>query len=133
MSGKNKKRAGIVVLKRFPDCYRVLGLRIYGSFDLPKGGLDTGEDILEGALRETEEECGISNLDFEWGYDSCQARNVTLFVATTNESPVIRPNPQTGEFEHHAARWLTLDQAENMLHPYLRSAIPWVRQKTGAG
>ena len=126
-----KNRAGIIVLKRYPDCCRVLGLRIYGSFDLPKGGVDSNEDVLQGALRETEEECGISNLDFEWGYDTCQARNVTLFLATTSETPVIKPNPQTGEFEHHAARWLTLDEAENMLHPYLRSVIPWVRDKTG--
>jgi len=126
-----KERAGIIVLKRFPDCYKVLGLRIYGSFDLPKGGLEPGETILNGALRETEEECGITDLNFEWGLDFYKVRNVLLFIASTNESPTIRPNPETGEFEHHAARWLTMDQAENMLHPYLRSVISWVRQKTG--
>ena len=131
MSETKKCRAGIIVLKRYPDCYRILGLRIYGSFDLPKGGVDPGEEVFQAALRETEEECGITRLNFEWGYEPCQARNVQLYLASTEESPVIKPNPLTGEFEHHAARWLTLDQAERLLHPYLRTVIPWVRQKTG--
>ena len=131
MNEKRKHRAGVIVLKRYPDCYRILGLRIYGSFDLPKGGIDYGEDVFEAALRETQEECGITDLNFEWGYGSCQARNITLFLASTNETPIIRPNPKTGEFEHHAARWLTLTEAESMLHPYLRTVIPWIRQKTG--
>jgi len=128
---KKKHRAGVIILKRYADCCRLLGLRIYGSFDLPKGGIDPGEGIFAGALRETQEECGITDLKFEWGYDFCQVRNVTLFLATTTQSPVIKPNPQTGEFEHHAARWLTLDQAEHALHPYLRSVVSWVRKKTG--
>ena len=131
VNGKRKHRAGVIVMKRYPDGLRMLGLRVYGSFDLPKGGINSGEDIFEAALRETQEECGITNLNFEWGYETCHARNVTLFLATTRESPVILPNPETGEFEHHDARWLTLDQADQMLHPYLRTVIPWIRQKTG--
>jgi len=130
---ENKKfRAGIVVLKRFPTGFKMLCLRIYGSYDLPKGGLEFNEDVFDGALRETEEECGIVDLDFEWGYETCQLRNVILFVASTKESPNIRPNPHTGEFEHHAARWLELDEAENNLHPYLRPCVSWVRKKIGA-
>mgnify|MGYP003651792258 CR=1 FL=1 len=131
MNDKRKHRAGVIVMKRYPSCFKILGLRIYGSFDLPKGGVDHGEDIFEAALRETQEECGITDLTFEWGYEACHARNVTLFLATTREDPVILPNPKTGEFEHHDAKWLTFDQAEQMLHSYLRTVIPWVRQKTG--
>jgi 8-oxo-dGTP pyrophosphatase MutT (NUDIX family) len=33
-----------------------------GKWDLPKGKLEKGEDARDGALREVEEECGISNL-----------------------------------------------------------------------
>ena len=76
-----KMRAGVIVLKQYPDCYRILGLRIYGSFDLPKGGVDKGEELFQAALRETYEECGISDLNFKWGYETCQMRNVILFVA----------------------------------------------------
>ena len=36
-----------------------------GHWDLPKGKLEKGESAEEGALREVEEECGISNLKIE--------------------------------------------------------------------
>ena len=128
---KKKERAGVVVLKKFGSTYRILGLRIYGSFDLPKGGVEPFENIFAAAIRETEEECGITELDFKWGMISTQARNVTLFIATTDEEPVVRPNPHTGEFEHHAAHWLSLNQASKKLHPYLRPVIDWVHEVIG--
>ncbi len=36
-----------------------------GKWDLPKGKIETGENEQEAALREVEEECGISNLTIE--------------------------------------------------------------------
>ena len=129
---KPKRRAGVIILKKFPDgAYRLLGLRIYGSFDLPKGGVEEDEDVLTAGMREAEEESGITDLDFEWGMVTTQARNVTLFVATTQQEPVIQPNPETGEYEHHSAHWLTLDAASKRLHPYLRPTVEWVRQVVG--
>ena len=60
-------------------------------------------------------------------------RNVTLFIASTTQQPVIRPNPETGEYEHHAAHWKDFDDAEKSLHKYLRPTIAWVRQIIGEG
>ena len=37
----------------------------FNKWDLPKGKLESGESILECAVREVEEECGISNLQIE--------------------------------------------------------------------
>jgi len=128
---KSNSRAGILILKATPMGYRILCLRIYGSYDLPKGSVELGEDIFTAAIRETEEESGITDLNFEWGFIATQARNVTLFIATTEQEPVIRPNPQTGEYEHHSACWMTLNQAEQRLHPYLRSTVGWVRKIIG--
>jgi len=34
-----------------------------GKWDLPKGKVEDGEDIMEGAIREVEEECSISQLN----------------------------------------------------------------------
>ena len=124
-------RAGVIILKETPMGYRVLCLRIYGSYDLPKGGVEDGEDIFSAAIREAEEESGITGLDFKWGLVTTQVRNVTLFIAVTKEEPVIKPNPATGEYEHHGAKWLTLDQAALSLHPYLRSTMEWVRETVG--
>ena len=124
------RRAGIIVLKEYDDEYLILGLRVYGSYDLPKGGVESFETDLVAAMRETEEEAGITDLDFRWGLQTTTAKNVTLFLAVTTQEPSIKRNPETGEYEHHAAKWLTLDQAEAKLHPYLRPTIEWVRQTT---
>jgi ADP-ribose pyrophosphatase YjhB (NUDIX family) len=37
----------------------------YGKWDLPKGKLEKGESFAECAIREVEEECGITNLNIE--------------------------------------------------------------------
>jgi len=34
-----------------------------GKWDLPKGKIEKGESILEGSLREVEEECGVADLE----------------------------------------------------------------------
>lgn len=125
---KHDQRAGVIILKRTHQGYRVLCLRIYGSYDLPKGGVESEEDLFTAALREAEEESGITDLNFEWNFITCQAKNVTFFLATTDQEPVIRPNPETGEYEHHAAKWLTIEKASQCLHPYLRPTMEWVSE-----
>ena len=128
---KPEKRAGVIILKKTLTGLRVLCLRIYGSYDLPKGGVDPGEDAFTAALREAEEESGISDLSFDWGLVTTQAKNVTLFLASSRQEPVILPNPKTGEYEHHSAHWKTLDQASECLHPYLRPCMDWVKEVVG--
>ena len=120
--------AGIVVLKLCPNVkygYRVLSLIDHKGFDLPKGQIEAFETSLVGALRETEEESGISNLDFRWGLVTTRCNNVTLYIAETNEEPIITPNPETGEYEHHSAQWLDLDTAADVLRDYLKPSIEW--------
>ena len=125
------RRAGIIILKKFSEEYKVLCLRVYGSFDFPKGGVEPFENIFAAAIRETEEESGIDEMDFKWGLETTQAKNVTLFIAETTQEPIILPNPETGEYEHHEACWKTLDQASECLHPYLRPCVDWVRETIG--
>ena len=121
------RRAGVIVTKQINGEWFVLGLRVYGSYDLPKGGAESFETDLTAALRETEEEAGITELDFRWGLKTTMARNVTLFIAETSENPTIRPNPETGEYEHHDATWLTFEEASMKMHPYLRPSILWAQ------
>ena len=62
------KSSGIVVVKDYGDEYKVLCLkRSDGSYDLTKGQSEEGESLFDTAVRETEEESGISDLRFEWG------------------------------------------------------------------
>ena len=106
---KNIKKAGIVVLKETEFNFLMLGLKFGSTFDLPKGGVEPCESVLDAALRETAEEAGIVELDFKWGLQKTQISNITLFIAMTTQQPIVRRNPETGEFEHQSVRWLTLD------------------------
>ena len=51
--------------KVFNSKNEVLFIYRLGKWDLPKGKLEIGESIKECAIREVEEECGISNLHIE--------------------------------------------------------------------
>jgi len=142
--------AGIIILKEVDrGKYQALGMKLYGKYDLPKGKLEPGENPLQGALREAEEEAGISDLKFTWGHDSFETsyvlsgkaksldpemtpgrrKIVTVFLAETKQNPRIRKNPETGIYEHHAAVWMPLRDLERKLYRYLRPSIKWARKK----
>ena len=59
---KIQKAAGGKVLNGKNE---VLFIYRFNKWDLPKGKLEKGESISECAIREVEEECGISNLEIE--------------------------------------------------------------------
>jgi 8-oxo-dGTP pyrophosphatase MutT (NUDIX family) len=126
-SYENDPGAGVVVVRKFNNEYKVLGLRLFGKYDLPKGKIEDDEDAITAAIRETEEEACITDLKFNWGMDSYQTGPVTIFLAETCQEPKIIKNPESGIFEHHGAKWLTWEEAESSLYVYLRGAIPWAK------
>ena len=80
-SYENDPGAGVVVVRKFNDEYKVLGLRLFGKYDLPKGKIDGDEDSITAAIRETKEEACITDLEFKWGMSSYQTGPVTIFLA----------------------------------------------------
>ncbi|MDP3929161.1 MAG: NUDIX hydrolase [Bacteroidota bacterium] len=50
----------------FNDKKELLLMKRLGKWDLPKGKIDPGETNEEGAVREVEEECGISPLNIQY-------------------------------------------------------------------
>jgi putative (di)nucleoside polyphosphate hydrolase len=59
-------RAGVVIVVRHPDLRRVMAFErsdSAGSWQLPQGGLDAGEDPIEGAWRELMEETSLGEAD----------------------------------------------------------------------
>jgi 8-oxo-dGTP pyrophosphatase MutT (NUDIX family) len=120
---KKHPGAGIIVVKKFKDVYRVLGLNIYGKFDIPKGQIDPGETPFEAALRETEEESSINQLQFNWGLDPIEIKHLTIYIAETDQDPVIQRNPITNMYEHHDARWISWEEICDTCIAYLRPAI----------
>jgi bis(5'-nucleosidyl)-tetraphosphatase len=129
---KNKiKAAGIVVIRYFGTEPKILCLRDGDSFDLPKGKIEPGEDIISAALRETEEESGVVELKFLWGLKTLEIPKVIMFIAATKDDPIVLPNPTTGELEHQGASWLSFKEALSLLQPNLRLCVPWAMKTVG--
>ena len=117
--------AGIVVVRKFDDKWKVLGLKIDGKYDLPKGKMEKGESHLQTALRETEEESGISDLDFKWGKQQTAIDHLTFFVAQTTQDAYIPQNPESGIYEHDEAIWMSFKKIKSKVHGFLSPVIDW--------
>jgi bis(5'-nucleosidyl)-tetraphosphatase len=119
--------AGIVIVRKFNQRWRVLGLSLNDVLDIPKGVIESGEKPLQTAIRETQEEAGLTDIFFEWGMDSVRISQLTVYVASTNQDPIITQNPETGIYEHQGFVWSSWDEMRAGAYPYLQPAIDWAR------
>lgn len=133
-----KQAAGVVVLRDTPDGPKVLLLRAYRNWDLPKGRLEPGETALEGAMREAREETGLRDLDFAWGENSIETepyaggKIVRFYVARTQNQAVTLPiNPEIGRAEHHEFRWVGFPAALALTVPRLQRVLRWAAGEIG--
>jgi 8-oxo-dGTP pyrophosphatase MutT (NUDIX family) len=100
--------------------------------------VEPGESDLDAAKRECAEETGLADLDFPLG----DAHKDTLayaggkvaryFLAQTAQAAITLPvSPELGRPEHHEWRWVSLEEAEDLLPPRLAVVLEWVRQTLG--
>ena len=99
-------------------------------YDLPKGTEEPGERKFACAIRETFEETGISIHPSEVieGPHKTSYLHMWLAIVDINETIVIERNPTTGLLEHEGYAWLTIDEAEALVFPYLTTFIQWAKQ-----
>jgi bis(5'-nucleosidyl)-tetraphosphatase len=129
---RERRSAGVVVVRRFDDGWRFLLLRAYRYWDFPKGGIEQGESPLEAALREVKEETGLADLRFRWGDGFVETERyggdkvARYYLA---ESPADRVklgiSPALGRPEHHEYRWLAYDAARAPLVPRVAQVLDW--------
>lgn len=135
MNPTPKRAAGAVVFRRTERGPVLLLLRAYKNWDFPKGTMEPGESELDAAKRETTEETGIVSLEFPFG----DAHKDTLpyaggkvaryFLAETGETDIELPvSPELGRPEHHEWRWVSFDEAEDLLPPRLAAVLDWARR-----
>lgn len=126
--------AGVVPLRRTPQGWRMLVLRAYKNWDFPKGVVDPGEDPLEAAKREALEETGLDELEFPFGdayketLPYAGGKVARYYLAQTTEERVNLPiSHELGRAEHHEWRWISFDEAEDLLPPRLAVVLEWAR------
>jgi 8-oxo-dGTP pyrophosphatase MutT (NUDIX family) len=133
------RAAGCVVFRRTPRGPRYLVLRAFRNWDFPKGLVDTGEDQLACARREVEEETGLTALDYPFGDEYRETvpysgnKVARYYLAETEEVEIVLPvSPELGHPEHHEYRWVSHDEAEELLPPRLAPVLEWA-QRTISG
>ena len=130
---------GVVLARETDTGWMTLMLRAYHHWDFPKGLREDGEEALEAACREVEEETSIANLSFDWGDrfketgPYSRGKTARYYLAkTTQDNVVMGPSPETGEPEHHEWRWVSFDEAYDLASPRVREIVQWARQIIGA-
>jgi 8-oxo-dGTP pyrophosphatase MutT (NUDIX family) len=129
---ENPQSAGIIIVDVAGDEPLFLALQTDTGFDIPKGRVDKvdGGDHFSAAKREVEEEVSLSSLDFLWGMNYFDTSKTRCWIAQTDQSPKIRPNPETGEKEHKGFQWVGYSEMKNNCHGHLQGAINWAYELT---
>ncbi len=125
---RKNESAGIVILKEAGDDWLFLALvKEDGRYDITKGIREKDEDVFNCAKREAFEEADISETDlyFKWGNISNSYGRGTAFVAITNASPQIKPNPETGLREHIEVKWVPYKEMVENVSNFLVPSIKW--------
>jgi 8-oxo-dGTP pyrophosphatase MutT (NUDIX family) len=126
--------AGVVVMRRFPEGWRCLVLRAYRNWDFPKGLVEDNEAPRDAAQREVLEETSLSDLRFHWGEEYKETlpyagRKVArYYIAESPADPVSLPiSEELGRPEHDEFRWVSFEDAEDVLPPRLSIVLDWAR------
>jgi len=124
--------AGVVVVRRVANAWHFLLLRAGHYWDFPKGMVDPGEDPLAAAIRETEEESMLINLDFHWGHAFTETepygknKIARYYVAESKTGDVDLPvSAELGHPEHDEYRWLSYDEARLLVVPRVLAVLDW--------
>jgi 8-oxo-dGTP pyrophosphatase MutT (NUDIX family) len=127
--------AGVIPLRRTPLGWRMLVLRAYKNWDFPKGVVEPDEEPVDAAKREALEETGLAELDFTFGEDYKETlpyaggKVARYYLAETSDEAVRLPiSHALGRPEHHEWRWVTFDEAEDLLPPRLAIVLDWARE-----
>ena len=135
----NRLSAGVVVVRRSAGEWLFLMLRAYRNWDFPKGLVEPGEDPLQAARREVQEETLIDQLQFNWGEvyretaPYSHKKVARYYLAETCAAEVSLPvRPELGRPEHNEWRWLSFQQALSLSSPRIDPILRWAAVTVGA-
>ncbi len=129
--------AGVIIVRFIDNSPRYLLLKVYGYWDFPKGLVDHGEEPLAGAVREVEEETGLTGLRFRWGEEYRETepyRNgrkvARYYLAESTAGDVHLPvSEELGHPEHDEFAWLDGKTAHALLAARVKPVFAWARRR----
>ena len=118
--------AGVIIIDRGCKPTKVLILRAYSDWDFPKGRVEKGESLRAAAIRELQEETGLTMSDCELTPDvapsitygsGSKKKRATFFVANrkSGTEPFLPVNPELGKPEHDEWRWVDATQLSSIM------------------
>lgn len=129
---RSRFSAGAVILRQGPGGWRYLLLRVFRTWDFPKGGVEAGESPLQAAVREVEEETALTALEFRWAEAYCETapysggKIARYYIAVASLGDASLPvNPELGRAEHHEFRWVSHAEARRLLPERLQPVLQW--------
>ena len=130
-----RRAAGAVIFRRSDRGIRLLVLRAYRNWDFPKGMIEPGEDALAAARREVAEETGLADLAYPFGDEFKETlpysgnKVARYYLAETDAEKIVLPvSPELGRPEHDEYRWVSFDEAEDLLPPRLAVVLEWAKK-----
>ena len=128
------------MFRRSESGVRILLLRAYRNWDFPKGLVEPGESELDAAKREVREETGLAHLEYPFGDEYKETvpyagnKIARYYLAQTDEEKLELPvSPELGRPEHHEYRWVSFDEAEELLPPRLAIVLEWAKRTISGG
>lgn len=131
---------GVVVVHFDGQRYRVLALLGSSGWDFPKALLIDGRDPLQVALAAAREATGLTELELSWGDDAFRETipfddgNVSrYYLAQSKTAEVALGAPPGASKKALEFRWVTPEEAEEILPPRLALILDWATGQLAAG
>jgi 8-oxo-dGTP pyrophosphatase MutT (NUDIX family) len=129
--------AGVAVSRRDARAgWLFLLLRVFRSWDFPKGMVERDEDPFAAAVREVREESTIADLEFPLGRDFIEtgpygrSKVARYYLGLTRTARVTLPVvPELGKPEHHEWRWVDYEQGLGLVSPRVLPVIEWANAR----
>jgi bis(5'-nucleosidyl)-tetraphosphatase len=135
MNSQPALSAGVVVVRRAANQWQYLLLRVRDYWDFPKGMVEPGEDPLAAAIRETEEETTLTDIEFRWGQTFIETepygknKIARYYLAESKTGEVMLPvSAELGHPEHDEFRWLNYEAARPLLVPRVLAVLDWAKK-----